>query len=276
MNWFVRISMSIVVVLMAVAVTDAQRPPNGPNAQAFEQEGRVMGVIPGGIQLLTERNVPWLVQVDPRRTAVKVTGTAEPGFLQPGIFVKFTGTIDEKGALSEELKELEIYTPAGKGGMGTFPSGAGENAKPVPKLTAGTYDFRGKVVVYRDGEITVVAGKKITGRVASDAKVAVNVADLRFAQLDDAVKVRGWERTPSRGPQQPGTAIGTEVEIALSKPLAAMPKKGAGRPARPGKNNPPEDPAVSVDDPFNLGGNKKPDEKMPDEKKPDEKKPDEK
>jgi hypothetical protein len=259
MSWLARNSMSCAIALLAVAVTLAQGPPNAlapPGAQAFEEEGTVKGIAPGGIQLMTKRNQPWLIQVVPRQTVFKITGTAEPGFLQPGIPVRFTAAVDEKGVLSDELQELEIYTPEGKNGVGTFPAGADETAKPVAKLTEGTYDFRGKVVVYRDGELTVIAGKKVTGKVSADAKITVNVSDPRFAQAEDLIKVRGWERSPARG-GMPGTAIGTVVEIELSKPLAALPKKGAGRHARAAKNKVAEEPAVSTDDPFNLGGAKK-------------------
>lgn len=257
MKWFAAVLLGAAIALISVTSAGAQAPPN---AQAFEEEGKVAGVAPGGLQLLTDQNQPWLVQIVPLKTAVKITGTAEPGYLRPGVCVKFAAAVDAKGNLTEELKELEIYTPSGKVKFGTFPTGSDENAKPIGKLTDGTYDFRGKVVVYRDGELTVVAGKKITGKVAPDAKIAVNVSDLSFAQPDDEVRVRGWERSRPNGPQ-PGIAIGSEVEIALSKPLAGVPQKGGNRPAKPGKNKEPEAPAVNVDDPFNLGGGKKAGEK---------------
>lgn len=253
-----RVLLGSIGLLLGASSLPAQPIPQGqgpPNAQAFEAEGRIMGLAPGGIQMVTERNIPWVVQIIPRRTVVKITGTAEPGFLRPGICVRFSGAVNDKGVLSEELSELEIYTPEGRNSMGTFPSGADENAKPIGKLSEGTYDFRGKVVTYRDGELTVVAGKKITGKVATDAKVNVNVSDLRFTQPDDTIKVIGWERTPPQAPQ-PGTAVGTEVTIELAKPLAAVPQKGSHRTSKSSKKREPEEPGVNLDDPFNVGGKK--------------------
>lgn len=232
-----------------------------PDAQVYENEGTVMGVVPGGIQMLTERDSAWLIQVVPRQSQVKVTGTAEPGFLRSGLFVKFSGEIDAKGVLQGEVKEMEIVTPAGKNSMGVFASGSDENAKPIAKLEPGTYDIRGKVALYKDGDITIVAGKKITGKVASDAKISVNVQDYSFAQKDDTIKVKGYyyERMrPSPQEGRPGQAMGKEIEIALAKPLSAPVRKGPAKPVRPGKGKPADEtPAVNTDDPFNLGGEKK-------------------
>lgn len=230
-------------------------------AEMYENEGTVMGIVPGGIQMLTERDSAWLIQVVPRQSQVKVTGTAEPGFLRSGLFIKFSGEIDAKGVLQGEIKEMEIVTPAGKNSMGVFASGSDDTAKPISKLEPGTYDIRGKVGLYKDGELTVVAGKKITGKVAADAKIAVNVQDYSFAQKDDTIKVKGFyyaRMRPSPQEGRPGQAMGKEIEITLAKPLSAPVKKGPTKPVRPGRGKPVEEtPAVNNDDPFNLGGEKK-------------------
>ena len=204
------------------------------DATMFDKVGTVAGtprqnVIP----MITKHKAKWLIQVVPGQSQVKVTGIAAPAYLHAGLFVKFTGEIDDSGTLKNELKELEILTPTGKNSTGVFPGGADANTKPVGKVVAGTYEFRGKVIGYQNGELQVVANKKITGKVASDAKIAVNVQDFSLAGEDDALAVKGWfykgyEPSPSKG--KVGQALGKMIEITLSKPLTAAPQKGPLKP----------------------------------------------
>lgn len=247
---------SMVLVCLAPATQGFSQGWLPPDAQMFEHEGTVVGVMPGGVQMLTERDSAWVVQVLPRGTQVKVTGTAEPAFLRNGLYVKFSGDLDAKGVVQGEIKTLEIATPTGKTPVGIFAIGAEENAKPVSKLEAGAYEIRGKVALYKDGELQVVAGKKITGKVASDAKISVNVQDISFAQKEDTVKVKGYyfdRFKPDPNQFRPGTAVGKEIEITILKPLTAVAKKGPTKPTRPPKGKPPTDAPVGTDDdPFGL------------------------
>ena len=202
------------------------------DATMFDKVGTVAGaprlnVIP----MITKNKAKWLIQVMWGQSQVKVTGTAAATYLHAGLFVKFTGEIDAAGALKNELKELEIFTPASKNSIGVFPSGADANTKPIGKVVAGTYEFRGKVIGYQNGELQVAAGKKITVKVASDAKIAVNVQDFSLAGEDDALAVKGWfykGSSPAKG--KPGQALGKMIEITLSKPLTTAPQKGPVKP----------------------------------------------
>ena len=257
-HFFMALAISTATADAALAQGQGWLPPD---ATMFEKEGTVAGVAPGAIQMLTDQNSPWIIQVS-RQSQVKITGTAELGFLRPGIPIKFTGEIDAKGVLQAELAELEIFTPAGKGSVGVFPTGAEEAAKPIAKLEPGSYEIRGKVVKLNDREITIAAGKKITGTLAEDAKIAVNVSDISVAQKDDALTVKGFyyaRFAPAQG--RPGQAVGKEIEITLSKPLAGIPKKGASKPARQPRGKQPDAPSdVNTDDPFGLekaGGGEK-------------------
>lgn len=228
-----------------------------PDAEVLEEEGTVVGVAPAGLQMLSkETNTPWVVQIT-RQSEVKVTGTAEPSFLRPGLPVRFTAEVDEKGRLQQDLAELEIVTPSGKGAVGVFEVGAEENARPVGKLTAGTYDIRGKVGSLKDGELTVQAGKKIVGKLADDAKITVNVQDLTYAVPDSEVTVQGFyfkRMAPDANTQRPGQAMAKMVHVTLAKPLVGK-VKAAGKPSRPGKPKPtdtPEAADVNLDDPFGV------------------------
>jgi hypothetical protein len=235
---------------------DAQGPGwMPPNADMFEKDGKIVGTFPHGIQMETTRGAKWVIQVLPQQSQVKITGTADPAFLHPGLHIKFSGDIDDKGVLQSELKELEIFSPAGKNNIGIFPTGSDEKSKPVPRPGAGSYDIRGRVLVYRDGEIVIVAGKKLTGKVAAEAEIAVNVQDLSFAQPEDELTVKGWT-TRSMGPNYqkklPGTAVGREIEIKLSKRLVAAPTKARQRGGKVAKGKQPQNDPVNADDPFGL------------------------
>jgi hypothetical protein len=87
---------------------------------------------------------------------------------------------------------------------------------------------------YKAGELILVAGgKKIVGRLASNAAVKVNSDDLSYAQPGDTVKLKAWPVQNPGYQQQPGAprpAMAEEISITAAKPLS-VPKKG-----RPGKS----------------------------------------
>lgn len=259
--WVALLSLGISKVTLAQAPPIPPKLPEG--ADLFEEEGTVMGVMPNLVQVLTKDKGAWWVQVAPGKSVVKISGTAEPTFLHGGVFVKFSGEINEKGVLQSEVKEMEIVTPTGKASSGVYPSGADEKAKPVNKLEPGTYEIRGRVASFKDGEIQVVAGKKITGKVASDAKIAINMQDFSFVQENDVVKAKGFtykQFGPDVQTNRPGKAIGTEVEITLANPLTTAPKKGPTKPTKQAKGKSGDAPAVDASDPFGFnkaGGEKK-------------------
>jgi hypothetical protein len=255
------LALAVCVVATVAATRCGLAQPQGnwipPDAEVFEEEGTVAGVAPTGLQMLTkEANTPWIVQIT-RQSEVKVTGTAEPSFLRPGLAVRFTAEVDEKGHLQQDLAELEIVTASGKGAVGVFAVGAEENARPVGKLVAGAYEIRGKVVSLREGELTVQAGKKIVGKLADDAKITVNVQDLAYAVPESEVSVQGFyfrRMAPDPNTQRPGQAMAKMVHVTLAKPLVGK-AKAASKPGRPGKPKPtdtPEAADVNLDDPFGV------------------------
>lgn len=244
---------SCVFILAALAVMLALATLHSPicaqgyvpaNASVFNKDGTVAGVLPGMLQMITKHKAKWLVQVIPGRTEIKVSGTASPDYLHAGAFVRFTADIDDAGTLVGEIKTLEITTPFGKNPTGMFPMGAEFNAKPVSKVVAGAYEFRGKVVSYQDGEIQVVAGKKVWGKVASDAKITVNVQDISLAKPDDKLNVVGYYYEKFKSSKaKPGQAVAQKVKITMLAPLTAPPQKG---PVKPTKIAPKAGPPVAA------------------------------
>ena len=64
----------------------------------------------GLLQVANDKQEQYVVKVDPRHTKVQCTGTAEPGFLRSGLYVRFSGEFDNRGTGSGELSELSIVT----------------------------------------------------------------------------------------------------------------------------------------------------------------------
>ena len=252
--------LSIFTLLMIVrfaaesVVASAQEEWLPEGATMFDKEGTIAGFFPSGIQFITKLDSKWLVQVVPMQCDVQVTGKADRSFLHPGLYVKFTGEMDGKGILQQDLKALEIFTPKGKNPSGIFAVGSDESAKPLNRFAAGKYDFRGRVMTYKDGELVVVAGKKITGKVVSGAEIKVNVQDLSIARVDDELKIKGWylkRNMPREG--RPGQSVAKIIEVTLVKPLRAplptLPMKIAKLP----KGKQPAEPVAAQ-----AGGDKKP------------------
>ena len=195
--------------------------------KSAEESGSIEAIASVGVQIKNAKSETWNLAVSPDST-VSVTGTAAPEYLKAGLTVKFTAEIDGTGAMQGEIEELEIFTPAGKNSLGLFATGGGDDAKPVKKLEAGTYDIKAKIASYKEGVLTVVAGgKKISGKVAAEPKIAVNLSDLSVAQVGDSVTAKIWytDKTKAEAGKTIGKGMAEEITVTLANPLAPA-KKG--------------------------------------------------
>jgi hypothetical protein len=197
-----------------------------------------------------------------QNTKVSVTGTAEREYLKPGLAVEFVAEVAKGGAVKDKIDHLTLVTitgdrPAGllppeigaaekKGGKGdkgekaqAAPIGGGDDllsSKPgktakahsgAPQLP-GTYTVRGTLKMSKNGAITVAAGRGPTVRaeLSDSATIDVDVTDLRTAQRDDTVTVRGMGN-----PTRPNMIMAESVTIELANPLTgkkhAKPAKAA-------------------------------------------------
>ncbi len=224
--------------------------PGGPRSaqqqapKTLEDSGTIKEVSDGQIQFETTKNSEmWWIQLS-GETKLRVEGTAEISYLRGGLAVRFTGEFDKKGALQEDIKELEIFTPQGKNGLGFFSDSNSE--KPVRNAAPGSYEIRGKVTSFKDNEIVVSAGnKKISGKVAEDAAIKINVEDTKDVRAGDAAKIKATYLDPQKPyGMNPGRAVGNEIEVTLAKPLTGVKKKVAAKPAKPPKEKKPVKPAA--------------------------------
>lgn len=235
-------------VTIGAAALWAQAPWQQPGNAKLEAKGTVLSVAGSAVQLRTEREENWIVKLLPGKTSVHVTGEADVSFLRPGQFVRFVGEIDEKGALQGDLDELEIFTPVGKVSPGLYEPGASDDAKPLRKFAAGSYEVRAKLGSVKDGQLTVgVGSKKVIGKLADAVKIKVSFNDVGYVGEGDKIEVAGWysERDGRPNPAQmmPGRGFAEELTVTLARPLEGSKKTRAAAPtgrAKPvgGKDEP--------------------------------------
>jgi hypothetical protein len=92
----------------------------------------------------------------------------------------------------------------------------------------GTFTVRGTIKMCKDGKLTVSPGRgpTIKATLASDVKIDVDVAEIRFAQRDDKVTVNGIT-TQAR----PDMVMAGSITIELANPLSSG-KKHLNRAAK--------------------------------------------
>lgn len=199
------------------------------NSLEFSDDGTVEVVQENAIKIRDSKNDDWILEFN-AGTTIRVTGDAEPEWLRPGSYVKFTGDIDKKGSVQKDIDEIEIITAGDKGSLGLFTPAEGDTpGKVVRNAVSGTYVIKGRLTKNQDGRILVLAGsRQVTGRLGEELAVKLNVDDHTLAQAGDTVKVKAWyfEKTrPVSAFNQPGRAIAEEVTITLARPLAYTGKK---------------------------------------------------
>jgi hypothetical protein len=79
---------------------------------------------PWHIMVETNTNQTWYFQVS-KETKVHVTGEAKPEVLSPGMFVQFTASVNQRGAIEGKVNDLLIFTPSPERMPGAFPAGMG-------------------------------------------------------------------------------------------------------------------------------------------------------
>ena len=213
------------VMLSCTLPASAQRRRQQPvvvKVKTYRMEGSIVGVRPGLIQCADEKGKPYLIKLDRERTKrVVVSGTAEPGFLRAGLFVRFTALLDKRGKPTEPVAEMTIFDPRDGFTMGVFPDD--------PTDPNGPYLVAGQIREMKRGKVTLAAGnRKVQFELAESPQIGVEVSDYSLARRGDSIQVTGIGR-----PERPQELIGTIVEIKLSQPLSGPQKKTRGRKERP-------------------------------------------
>jgi len=206
------------------------------NALQYEDTGTFEAMQENFIKIHDSKNDTWLL-LSGDGTTVTVEGEAEHDCLRGGTFVEFTGQIDKKGVLQKEPEEILLLDLGGKPSVGIFAAETKEDSKPLRDPGAGTFRIKGRVVAYKDGQITLMAGRtKITGSIGEEVALKVYSDDIHKAQTGDEAKVKAWyydNGKPISALNRPGRAVVEEITITLSKPLAYTGKKARPSTAKP-------------------------------------------
>jgi hypothetical protein len=116
-----RVALSVSVVLGLVVPASGQgfKPRRAPVAPVpgvqlvpVQLEGTVAGVRLGMIAMTTAAGETWGVRIPPK-VEVRVTGTAEPEVLSPGMYVRFIAPVDKRRSLVQgPVEKLVIFSPS--------------------------------------------------------------------------------------------------------------------------------------------------------------------
>ncbi len=237
----------------------APAPAPGPRVielTAVQLSGTVAGVQPGLLLVDTPTLERWTLQV-PGDTVVRVTGTAVPEVLRPGLYVRFLVRVDERRSRAlSKVSSLVIITPGNMEGRepGVFPAqldpaGAqppevgqageeeiGQVGERPPNgeagLPADLYDVRAPIRAIKGRWLTVFAPNtffepELRVELAKELAVTVDVSAYGLARPGDKFAALALQL----GPQ---VAMARELVIALSEPVGQQPDKPGRRPPQGG------------------------------------------
>ncbi|TWT33237.1 hypothetical protein [Blastopirellula retiformator] len=251
-------------VALLLSVSSAVLAQN-KERQKFTLQGEIVGMRGPLLQAKAADGTPWLLKVEIKPEDMQLTGTAEKGWVAPGMFVSFTGKFDGRGNSQEPIAEMTVFTPregtplgvteeASLGGLGNL-FGGGDDGGSKPRKKAAdeisTYLVNGRVAgVSRDGKLNVIAGgTRLTVELAEEAEVKVSVSDPRLIRPGDKFEADGWyyqkgqgivsgkflvEAQPFTAPEDPKMARIRAREEAERARRGEM-KKDEGAPAAEGE-----------------------------------------
>jgi hypothetical protein len=234
-----RVSLAVILLACSTPLARAQFEAP-PNSRPLDDTGTLEEIHDGVVQFRDSNNESWWVQYN-GETKVTVKGEAEEECLRPAVtYVELSGEIDKKGTLAKPVTEITIIAEQEKSKLGLFtPGKEDEDSKPVRSPGPGTYRIRGRLVVFRDGELVVMAGnRKVSGDIAEKLEVSLNVNDPSIAQSGDEMSIKAWyydQQKPNPILGRPGKALAEEISIELAKPLSFAGKKSrtADKPLKP-------------------------------------------
>ena len=235
------------MVSAAVALAVAAAPLQAQNQfgqfktepTPYDKTGNIVEVGPQGIQIKDADGKTMNVGFDKDTKSVTVTGTAEPGFLSPGLLVRFTAPMTSKGQVQEKIKELAVVVLSETNKVGAQPDlEPGKELKEAEKEGPVTWIVVGTVRSFKNHQLQVIAGKAIKAEVADDCKITIDVNDYTIAQEGDEIAVVGRQFQDSQTVGEttvPGQVIADKVDITLVKPLSAPGKKKGAKAKTPKK-----------------------------------------
>ena len=246
-------------LLFALAVSahgqglNRRGPAMGPVIQLkpVKLEGTVVAVRPGIVALTTATGENWALKIPPK-AEVRVTGTAGPDVLRPGIYVRLLAPVDKRrGIVQEKVAELVVFSPSQEEGRmpGVFypdpaedpnaaqpnapqppvpppkgaPAGRRAKAKDKTDVVVETFDIRARITAAKGRWLTLYARNnffKPTLRIelADKPVVKLDVNDYTLAKPGDKIAALGHQIGPR-------AAQAAKVIIQLAQPVGESGKK---------------------------------------------------
>ena len=234
--------------LIQASVLSAQDPGKAAGGlQIAQVSGTMQAVALDKIKIVAEDKKEFFAVVS-QQTNLNYKGTAEPGFLSPGLLVRFNAELTQTGQAQGAVTELEVFTISQNRRMsqeqmrdqtaGVYQVGGevgntkkpdekpkGKSSKPnaSSKGAAQPYRIVGQVAGMKAGKVMVQAGTvQVQFELDPKAVITVTSHDTTFCQVGDQVKVSGL-----RNAGQEQFIQAESLEIVGTKPLAPVDLKTA-------------------------------------------------
>jgi hypothetical protein len=246
---------------------DWPKPAPAPKPEGEVTQVKIKGQIKGArgdlVYVVNEEGAQWVVKMPAEPRQIRLVGAAVPAWLQPGMLVRFSGQFDQNGKPQAPIKRIEVFTyrPPREGqtpekpgvflesavsGIGLFQD---PNAAAASKIQS--FIIIGQLRGLKKGEMMVAAGAvPVRVELAEDAEIAVDIADYRWARIDDEIELSGWHY-----PLIKTQVYATNVTIRSANPIGkvdeaavppAMPPQPGMVPPKPGAVPPKKAPAEDL------------------------------
>jgi hypothetical protein len=186
--------LAVAAALCAIGLSGLPAAGQGRAARG----GTLVSAAENSITISSEGKIV-LLKFKAEQNVVTVTGKLTPGQLRAGMTVRFTGTL--KGStLDGDISDVKVYTAADGYQLGVL-----QDAPDQPATITAT------VQGLKNGTLTVNAGrKKITGKLAEGAAIALETRDYSIAQRGNAVQYEG-----RAAPNDPTTINAKKIIITI-------------------------------------------------------------
>ncbi len=200
--------------------------------QPVRVSGKVHAVGPRGLQIVADNGTPWVVQPPDNVEAINFAGTASSDWLQRGMFVRFSTTLNKELEAQQPIRDLTVITvrPGVEPGVfqeGEAVAGGGNEGGTEEKGRASRRKAQdkiapclviGRLYALKDGVISVatVGRHLVQASLAEDAAISVQMNDFRVARQGDKVDFTGMVY-----PEQPGRRKARSITITAAKPLGS-------------------------------------------------------
>lgn len=178
----------------------------------MSKKGTVQAVSSSGL-MMKEGDTPIMVGMN-SQTEIHVTGTAEPGYLAPKMFVEFVADLSATGESKDKIDKLSICSPSSDRPAGLsepLPQGdkKNKNDKDAPAAAAPGGDNGGNA-----------AGKKTSGKNAFDSGFDPSSSKSKThtsgPKLPGTFTVRGTVKSYKNGKLMVSTGHGPIVKVDIS------------------------------------------------------------